>query len=384
MSKNYFYGSHFITKDDILSVSNSMKYNLSQGPILDKFEKNVSKYFKVKYCIAVSSATAGFHLAIKALDLEPKTKVYTTSMTFVATANTCVYNKLDLNLIDIDGLDFNLDLKKLEFKLSKLNKIEKKKKKLIIPVHFGGLPVDLKELSKIAKKYNCHIIEDASQAMGSSLNGKLIGECKNTDLCIFSLHPVKAITTGEGGLILTNNTNWYKKLILLRNHGLKRSSKNHWENDMKILGYNYKITDFQSALGISQLNKLKSFIDKRNKIAKYYYNCLKNLNIKFQKYNKNKIKHSFHYFIVTLKKKISKQESLKIIKSMIKSGIFLGRQYKPINHHTYYKKKFKQEFKNSNYYYNQSFQLPIYPGLKKKDLDFIIGKFKKVIIKNNL
>ncbi len=384
MSKNYFYGSHFITKDDILSVTNSMKYNLSQGPILEKFEKNVSKYFKVKYCIAVSSATAGLHLAIKALNLESNSKVYTSAMTFVATANACVYNKLNLNLIDINEFDFNIDLKKLELKLSRLNKIEKKKKKLIIPVHFGGLPVDTDKLSKIAKKYNCHVIEDASQAMGSSLNGKLIGGCKSTDLCIFSLHPVKSITTGEGGLILTNNTNWYKKLILLRNHGLKRYSKNHWENDMKILGYNYKITDFQSALGISQLNKLKSFIHKRNRIAKYYYNSLKDLNIKFQKYNKNKVKHSFHYFIVTLKKKISKQENLQIVKSMIKSSIFLGKQYKPINHHTYYKKKFKQEFRNSNYYYNQSFQLPIYPGLKKKDLDFIIDKFKKIFLTKKL
>ena len=384
MLKKYFYGKHYIDRDDILEINKSLKNQLSQGPFLKQFEKKVLKYFNVKYCVAVSSATAALHIAIKALNMKSNSKVYTSAMTFVATVNTCLYNNLDVNLIDIDKKDLNIDLKSLETKLSKLSKIKQKEKKLIIPVHFGGLPVDNKKLSKIAKKYNCFIIEDGSQAMGSNFNGIKIGSCKGTDLCVFSLHPVKSITTGEGGLILTNNKIWYKKLLLLRSHGLEKYSNNYWESDMKILGFNYKITEFQSALGVSQLNKLNKFIYKRNKIAEYYLKKLKNLDIKFQEYDKKTTRHAFHYFIISFKKKLSKKNILDMTKSLSESGIFLGRQYKPINFHTYYKKKFKEKFKNSINYYNQSFQLPIYPGLKKRDLDFIIDKFKKMYFKYNL
>ena len=384
MLKKYFYGKHYIDKNDILEINKSLKNQLSQGPYLNQFEKKVSKYFNVKFCVAVSSATAALHIAIKALNMKFHSKVYTSAMTFVATVNTCLYNNLDINLIDIDKENLNIDLKSLELKLSKLSINKQREKKLIIPVHFGGLPVDNKKLSKIAKKYNCFVIEDASQAMGSNLNGIKIGSCKDTDLCIFSLHPVKSITTGEGGLILTNNKTWYKKILLLRNHGLEKSLSKYWESDMKILGFNYKITEFQSALGISQLNKLNKFIYKRNKIAEYYFKKLKNLNIKFQVYDKKTTKHSFHYFIISFKKKISKKKIFDITKSFNEYGIFLGRQYKPINFHTYYKKKFKQKFKNSINYYNQSFQLPIYPGLEKKDLDFIIDKFRKIYFNYSL
>ena len=203
--KKYFYGSHFIDQNDIKSVKQSLNNYLSQGPILKKFEKKISKYFNVKYSIAASSATAGLHLAIMSLKLEKNSIVFLPALTFVATANVCLYAGLKIELVDICKTDFNMNLDELEMKLSKLNKIDKKKRKLIIPVHFGGLPCDMRRIKKIALRYNCYVLEDASQAMGSKFESKLIGNCNYSDACIFSLHPVKSITTGEGGLVLTNS-----------------------------------------------------------------------------------------------------------------------------------------------------------------------------------
>ncbi len=238
----------------------------------------------------------------------------------------------------------------------------------------------MKKVKKIASKYNCYILEDASQAMGSKFNGKLIGNCNYSDACIFSLHPVKSITTGEGGLILTNKKKMSDKTKLLRSHGLKKDNKYHWKNDMIDLGFNYKITEFQSALGISQLSKLKNFIVKRQKISNFYFKKLNKLNLKFQSYNKVKYYHSYHYFIIKFKS-VTKKKFESFIKQLTKYRIFVGRQYKPVNLHSFYKKKIKTNFPISEDYYNTSIQIPIYPKLSKTDCNYIVKNLTLVINK---
>ena len=371
--KKYFYGGHYIDDNDIRSITLSLNKTLSQGPLIKKFEKNVAKYFNSKYCVAVSSATAALHISIAALNLKKNSKVFLPTMTFVATANACIYNRLNLNLIDIDSNNFNIDFDILEKELSKESKREKK---LIIPVHFGGLPCNMTKIGKIAKKYNCYVVEDASQAMGARFKNKLVGNCKFSDFTIFSLHPVKSITTGEGGLILTNNYKFFRKVSILRSHGLVKDSKHHWKNDMKLLGYNYKFTEFQSALGISQLQKLKKFLSKRHEIAKFYSINLNKNKVKFQKYDKNLYYHAYHYFILRFKKKLKPNKFNKLINFLKKSHIYVGRQYKPLHLHTFYRSKFKKKFPISEDYYNNSFQIPIYPKLSNLDLKYILIKLK--------
>tara|TARA_Y100000768_G_C23919143_1_gene653945 strand:- start:32 stop:1189 length:1158 start_codon:yes stop_codon:yes gene_type:complete len=378
--KKYFYGSHFIDQNDIKSVKLSLNNYLSQGPILKKFENKISKYFNVKYSIAVSSATAGLHLAIMSLKLEKNSIVFLPALTFVATANVCLYAGLKIELVDICKSDFNMNLDELEMKLSKLNKIDKKKRKLIIPVHFGGLPCDMRRIKKIALRYNCYVLEDASQAMGSKFENKLVGNCNYSDACIFSLHPVKSITTGEGGLVLTNSKKIKDKTKLLRSHGLKKDNKYHWKNDMIELGFNYKITEFQSALGISQLRKLKKFILKRKKISEFYLDKLKKLNLKFQNYQKIRFDHAYHYFIIKFEN-IQKNRIENFVHNLTKYGIYAGRQYKPINLHSFYKSKFKSKFPVSEDYFHSSIQIPIYPKLDKNDCKYIVEKLIYVIKK---
>ena len=378
--KKYFYGSHFIDQNDIKSVKQSLNNYLSQGPILKKFENKISKYFNVKYSIAASSATAGLHLAIMSLKLEKNSIVFLPALTFVATANVCLYAGLKIELVDICKSDFNMNLDELEMKLSKLNKIDKKKRKLIIPVHFGGLPCDMRRIKNIALRYNCYVLEDASQAMGSKFESKLIGNCNYSDACIFSLHPVKSITTGEGGLVLTNSKKIKDKTKLLRSHGLKKDNKYHWKNDMIELGFNYKITEFQSALGISQLRKLKKFILKRKKISEFYLDKLKKLNLKFQNYQKIRFDHAYHYFIIKFEN-IQKNRIENIVHNLTKYGIYAGRQYKPINLHSFYKSKFKSKFPVSEDYFHSSIQIPIYPKLNKNDCKYIVEKLIYVIKK---
>ena len=369
--KKFFYGSHFIDKKDKIAVLNSLNHSLSQGPILKKFENDVAKMFGAKYCVATSSATAALHITIKALNLKKNSLAYTSDMTFVATTNACLYNNLKINLVDINLDNFNLKIDDLEKKLSKKDK----KKKLILPVHFGGLPCNMKKIYKIAKKYNCFVIEDASQAMGAKYYNKYIGSCKFSDAAIFSLHPVKSITSGEGGLVLTNDKNLAEKIKLLRSHGIFKDKKVFWKNNMISLGYNYKITDFQCALGLSQLKKLKTFISKRHKIAKLYIKILSKAGVTFQIPTSSQNYYSaYHYFIILFKKKITEKTQKKFLFNLAKKGIYLGKQYKPVHKHSFYKKIINEKYPNSERYYSQGFQLPLNPNLKNKEINLICNK----------
>ena len=276
-----------ILKQDIINVNKVLKSQyLTTGPEILRFEKKLSSLCKSKYAMTCNSATSALHLCCLALGLSKNDCVWTSSITFVASANCALYCGAKIQLIDIDPDTLNISIEKLEKKLIQA-RYNNKLPKIIIPVHLGGNPCEMKKLKNLSKKYKFKIIEDASHAIGASYNGSLVGSCAHSDACVFSFHPVKIITTGEGGAMLTNNKDLALKFSALRNHGIERRkllNKSHydWYYEQRSLGYNYRMNDIEASLGSSQLNKLKKIIKERNEIANYYKK-FESKNIRFQK-----------------------------------------------------------------------------------------------------
>ena len=378
----FYYGKNSLNQKDKKKINEVLNEGyLSQGKSLTILEKKFAKYVGAKYCLAVSSGTAALHLAISCLKLDKKNKAVTTPMTFVATVNACIYSNIDFDLVDIDSKNFNICPKKLIKYFN--NKNNQNLTKIIIPVHFGGFSCDMKEISSIAKKNNAYIIEDASQAMGAEYKKDKIGSCKYSDISVFSMHPVKTITSGEGGLITTNNKTLFEKMKLMRSHGLKRKKGTPWTAEMITIGYNYRITDLQTSLAISQLERINGFIKKREKIARFYKQNLKGNNISFQERIDDSIS-SNHLFILIFNNKISHANKVKLYNDLLKRKIKFAVQYLPINKHKYYKKKFKKNYKNSENLYKNAINLPIYTDLTHKNLLYIVKNLNKIIKKYNL
>ena len=371
------YAKQSIDKVDIKNVTKALKSEfITQGKLTEKFEKKISNYVKSKYACVVNSATSGLFLACKLLNLSKQDWVWTTSNTFVSTANVIEHAKGNVDLLDINH-DGNLCIDYLKKKLKKTRK--NKLPKAIIAVHIAGLPCDMKELFKLKKKYKFKIIEDASHALGASIDNNRIGSCNYSDFCVFSFHAIKSITTGEGGCVTTNNKNDFLRLCQLRSHGVVREknllkkkslSRYHWYYEVNEISFNFRLTDFQSALGISQLQKLNRFIKLRTQIAKNYLSKLDNKKFILPKLYKNK-KSSWHLFIIKTKKTMKRSELYDYLKS---KGIISVLHYIPIFKHPYYKKKIKNKnkFINSNIYFKRALSIPIFPNLNKKKQDYII------------
>ena len=269
------YASQFITKDDISSINKILKKKfLTQGPLVKVFEDNISKFNKAKYSVAVNSASSGLLLACKVLNLKKNDIVWTTPNTFAATANAALHCQCKVKFIDIDINTYNICLDNLKKNLI-LSKKKNNLPKAVIVVHFGGNPCEMREIFNLSKKFKFKVIEDASHALGSKYKKSIIGDCKYSDLSIYSFHPIKIITTAEGGMITTNNRDYYKKLLMLRTNGISRDFKfkdKPWYYEQKMIGYNFRMNEIQSCLGISQLRNLKKWVIKRNQISKLYTN----------------------------------------------------------------------------------------------------------------
>jgi UDP-4-amino-4,6-dideoxy-N-acetyl-beta-L-altrosamine transaminase len=376
------YSRQSINKNDIKSVSAVLKSDfLTTGPKVQEFEKKLTSIFSSKFSVAVNSATSALHIACMALNLKKNDYLWTTPISFVASSNCGLYCGAKIDFVDIDEDTFNISINKLENKLKETPK--QKLPKILVLVHLSGHPVNLKEVKKLSLKYKFKIIEDASHAAGSFYNGSRVGNCKYSDICIFSFHPVKIITTAEGGAILTNSKKIFKKSCLLRSHGIDKnikSKQNPWFYDQKFLGYNYRMNDIQAALGISQLSRLDFFVKKRNEIAKIYRHYLGNDKIKYQKLLLGS-KSSMHLFIVRVNKMLRK----KVYNNLASNGINTNLHYIPIYRHRYYKKfNFKKSnFQNSEKYYQEAITLPLYCDLKKITQMKIIKIINKTLnIKN--
>lgn len=382
------YSKQSINKSDIKSVNKTLKSDyLTQGPKTLEFEKKLKSYTGAKYSIVVNSASSALLLSCMSLGLKKKDIIWTVPNTFAASANCILISGHKIDFVDIDNKNWNISLEKLKIKLQKA-KIKKKLPKAIIIVHLAGLPVDPIELKKLSKKYKFFIIEDASHSIGSKYYGKKVGSCKWSDLCVFSFHPVKIITTAEGGSITTNSKKFYEKMLLFKNNGItknpkkfKRNNLGPWYYEQQSLGYNFRMNDVQASLGLSQLNRINEMLKKRNKIATIYKKELESLPIKFQEVKK-KFFSSYHLFIIRLIKNNRKTHK-KLFIFLRNNKIFVNLHYLPVHLHPFYKKiGFKKgDFPNSEKYSENAISIPIYPDLnfntQKKVINLLKRFFKK-------
>ncbi|OUU22479.1 MAG: UDP-4-amino-4,6-dideoxy-N-acetyl-beta-L-altrosamine transaminase [Candidatus Endolissoclinum sp. TMED37] len=374
------YGKQEIDNEDIENVISVLKSRfITQGETVPSFEKAVADFCGSDYALAANSATSSLHLACRGMNLSMGDIVWTSPISFVASANCAIYCGAKVDFVDINPFTYNLDPKKLKEKLIKA-KEKKCLPKILIVVHLCGQPCELKSIWELSHEFGFQIIEDASHSLGAKYHSNSIGGCRYSKVTIFSFHPVKMITTGEGGIALTNDEAIYEKMKLLRSHGITRdpnlmSSKKDgpWYYQQLDLGYNYRMTDIQAALGISQLKKLNTFIDKRTNIAKRYDNNLISSKIQLPSLIEN-VKSSWHIYVIRIKE-INLKKKKQIFEYLIDKGIGVNLHYIPIHLHPFYKKMgfLKGQFPEAEKYYEEAITLPIYPSLNHEDQDMIIN-----------
>ena len=374
------YGYHWIDDDDIKAVTNVLKADfITQGPKVAEFENLVSSYCNTKYAVAFSSGTAALHAAAFTAGISNGDEVITTPITFAADGNCILFQGGTVKFADIKNDTHNIDPEKIKEQITS-------KTKAIIPVDFTGQPCNLDEINDIAKKHELIIIEDAAHAIGAKYKGKKVGGL--TDLTVFSFHPVKNITTGEGGMVLTNDIEYYEKLKLFRTHGItkdkKKMQKNEgaWYYEMQYLGYNYRLTDFQCALGISQFNKLEQFIKKRREIAEKYNNEFREMEEIITPYEKPDVKSSYHLYTIQLNLERLKASKREIFDALRAENIGVQVHYIPLHLQTYYQKEFgysKGDYPIAEKYYEKALTLPVFPKMSYGDVEDVVNAITKVV-----
>lgn len=380
-----FYGKQSIGQSDIDAVVEVLKSDfLTQGPAIEKFEKYVAEYCGVKYAVAVTNATSALHIACLAAGLGKGDVLWTSSITFTASANCGRYCGADVDFVDIDPSTYNMSVDELEKKLQKMAV----KPKVVIPVHLAGQSCDMDKIYKLSQEYGFKVIEDASHAIGADYKSTKIGCCKYSDLTVFSFHPVKIVTTGEGGMVLTNDKELHEKLLLYRSHGITRDTKlmtrladGPWYYQQIELGFNYRMTDMQAALGYSQMQKVDEFVSRRRYLAKRYDELLKNINNIQLPYQNDDTDSSWHLYVVRADfSKMSKTKQ-QIFDGMKDRGICLNLHYIPVHTQPYYQKQgFKDgDFPNSEKYYEEAFTLPLYYSLTDEQQDYIVKNLVEVL-----
>lgn len=378
------YGKQNINQEDIEAVIEVLKSDfLTQGPAIEQFEKKVAKYCGAKFAVAVTNATSALHIACLAVGIGKGDVLWISPNTFVASANCGRYCGADIDFVDIDNDTYNMSVSKLAEKLSN----SEIKPKVVVPVHFSGQSCEMEKIHELAKQYNFAVIEDASHAIGADYKDTKVGSCAYSDMTVFSFHPVKIITTAEGGMVLTNNKDLYDKLILFRSHGItrddqlmKNESDGPWYYEQIDLGFNYRMTDMQAALGSNQMNRLNEFVTRRRYLANRYNELLADLPVKLP-YQQPDSNSSWHVYVIRLDLEQVKIDKQTIFAKMRELGINLNLHYIPVHTQPYYQELgFKKgDFPVSEQYYKEVFTLPLYYSLTDKQQDYIVESLRGVL-----
>ncbi len=362
------YGTQSISEEDIQAVVNSLRSDyLTTGPLIKGFEEKVAAYTGAKYAVAVSSGTAALHAACFAAGIKEGDEVITSPFTFAASANCVLYCGAEVVFADIDNKTYNISPEEIGKKITP-------RTKAVIPVHYAGQPCDMDAVYDIAGKHNLAVIQDAAHALGADYKGKRIGSMPG--MAVLSFHPVKHITTGEGGMVLTDNEKYYQCLLLFRSHGITRDrsllhrDEGGWYYEQQALGYNYRITDIQCALGISQMDRLDSFISRRRLLAGRYDEAFKDIKGITTPYQAEGCNSSWHLYTIQVE---NRKEVFDILR---KAGIGVNVHYIPVYMHPYYCENGYSNVKcgNAEEVYRHIISLPLYPGLTEEQQDYVIEK----------
>lgn len=379
-----YYGKQSINEADIKAVVDVLQSDfLTQGPVLERFEKKVAEYCGAKYAVAVTNATSALHIACRAAGLGKGDVLWTSPITFTASANCGRYCGADVDFVDIDAATYNMSVDELSNKLQE-SKAAGRLPKVVVPVHLAGQSCDMKRIHELSVEYGFTVLEDASHAIGADYLDTRVGSCAYSDMAVFSFHPVKIITTGEGGMVLTNNEDLYKKLCLYRSHGITRDASlmthepdGPWYYQQIDLGYNYRMTEIQAALGFSQMDRLDEFVDRRRYLVNRYNELLQDLPVVIPQVLEG-ANPSWHLYMVRVDFSKAKQDKVQFFAEMKKRGIVLNLHYIPVHTQPYYQGLgFKQgDFPQSEKYYEEIFTLPLYYRLTEEQQDDVVAALR--------
>ncbi len=381
------YGRQTISDADIESVVQVLRSDyLTQGPQVPAFEAAVAHYVGAPYAIAVNSATSALHMACLALDLRSGDWLWTSPNSFVASANCAVYCGAQVDFVDIDPKTYNISPQALADKLRHAKR-EGRLPKVVIPVHFAGQSCDMGAISILAQEYGFKVIEDASHAIGSNWQGNQVGACKHSDITVFSFHPVKIITTAEGGLLTTRDAAIARRLADLRSHGITREAirleypdQGDWYYEQQDLGYNYRMTELQAALGVSQMIELDSFIARRHELVARYDAGFQGLPV-LRPWQHPDSRSAFHLYVIEVAEG-ARMNRRQLFDALRGAGILVNVHYIPIHLQPFYRRMGFQvgDLPVAEAYYDRAISLPLYPSLSESDQDFVIQKIKEFVL----
>lgn len=381
------YGRQDISESDIQAVVDVLHSDfLTQGPAVPAFEKAVAAYCRAQYAVAVNSATSALHIACLALGVGPGDWVWTSPNTFVASANCALYCGGKVDFVDIDPNTWNMSVPALRKKLDRA-KNDGCLPKVLVPVHFSGQPTEQEAIWDLAKEYGFRVLEDGAHAIGASRNGEPVGSCRWSHITVFSFHPVKIITTGEGGMALTNDDRLSERMSTLRSHGItrdpsrmRREPDGPWYYEQLELGYNYRMTDLQAALGVSQLVRLDGFVERRNVLARRYDSLLASLPLQLPSVVQGN-RSAFHLYVVRLRGGAARRTQRDVFEALRHRGIGVNLHYMPVHLQPYYRDLgFGPGLcPEAERYGREAISLPLYPGLNEAQQDEVVGALREVL-----
>lgn len=382
------YGRQEVTPADIDAVVEVLRSDfLTQGPAVPRFEQAVAQYCGAKHAVAVNSGTSALHLACLALDIGPGDSVWTSPITFVASANCARYCGAEVDFVDIDPRTYNMSVARLEEKLARADKAGCLPK-AVIPVHLAGQPCDMAAIQALARRYGFRVIEDASHAIGGKYRDEPIGNGRYSDITVFSFHPVKTITTGEGGMALTNDPGLARRMARLRTHGITRDAADMtqpadgpWYYQQLELGFNYRMTDLQAALGVSQMRRLDDYVARRHALAANYGRRLKELPVATPWQDADSYS-GMHLYVIRLDTTAIRASHREVFERLRAAGIGVNLHYIPVYRQPYYARQgfSVSDFPEAERYYAEAISLPMYPGLTDADLQHVVASLENAVV----